>query len=95
MLVGENPRPCSGSGCHIDERTSGVNLSNYAQVTNSVGIQYNGPVVIPEDGVNSPLVDKLVAQPRIGLQMPLGRTPLSNDQIAAIRTWIDEGAENN
>lgn len=47
--------------------------------------------IIPGDAANSPLVQYIEGrrQPR----MPYGRTPLSADDIALIRQWIDEGAK--
>lgn len=87
---------CGGSGCHLgNDQTSGVNLSTYQQVISSVGEGYNGPIVIAGDGANSPLVDKLGSRPRLGSRMPDGRAALSTTQIALIRTWIDEGAQDN
>ena len=86
---------CSGSGCHIGSQTSGVNLTTYSSIINSVGLQYNGRIVIPGNAANSPIINKVLSQPTNGSRMPLGRTPLSGNQITIIRTWIDEGAENN
>ncbi len=87
---------CGGSGCHLgNDQTSGVNLSTYQQVIGSIGEGYNGPIVISGDGANSPLVDKLGSRPRLGSRMPDGRAALSTTQIALIRTWIDEGAQDN
>lgn len=86
---------CGGAGCHIDQTTNGVNLSSYDQVISSVGLQYNQRIVIPGDGAGSPLVDKLGPRPEFGTRMPQNAAPLSNDQIALIRAWIDEGALDN
>ena len=86
---------CGGAGCHIDESTNGVELSNYEQVMNSIGVQYGEAIVEPGDADASPLVDKIEANPQFGARMPAGRAPLSGDEIARIRTWIDDGAENN
>jgi hypothetical protein len=85
---------CSGSGCHIGGQTSGVELTTYSSIINSVGQQYNGRVIVPGDAANSPLINKILSQPRNGARMPLGRTPLTGNQISIIRTWIDDGAKN-
>ncbi len=87
---------CGGSGCHLgNDRTSGVNLSTYQQVTTSIGEGYNGPIVRAGDGAGSPIIDKIGSRPQVGSRMPLGRAALSTTQIATIRTWIDEGALDN
>lgn len=82
-------------GCHVGERTSGVALGSYEQVTTSVGEQYGERVVATGDAGASPLIDKIGPSPRFGERMPLGRGALAQDQIAVIRTWIDDGALDN
>lgn len=87
---------CGGSGCHLgNDQTSGVNLSTYERIINSIGEGYNGPIVIAGDGANSPIIDKLGSRPRLGSRMPDGGAALSSTQISLIRTWIDEGALDN
>ena len=86
---------CTGSGCHIGERTSGVRLDSYDNVTNSVGDQYGELVVQPNDADGSPLVDKIEPNPQFGVRMPKGRSALSDEQIQLIRDWINDGAPNN
>lgn len=86
---------CGGFGCHIGEATNGVNLTTYADVMASVGLQYGGPIVVAGNGAGSPLVDKIGPNPTHGSRMPLTSEPFSATQINIIRTWIDEGAENN
>lgn len=86
---------CGGSGCHVGQRTSGVELTNYDRIMTSVGDQYGRAIVVPHDAANSPLVDKIRPQPDVGLRMPFGRAPLTADQIARIEAWIEEGARNN
>lgn len=86
---------CGGFGCHVGESTNGVEVTNYAQVMTSQALQYGGPLVIPGNGAESPLVDKLGPNPQFPSRMPLGRAPLTATQISLIRTWIDEGAQDN
>ncbi len=86
---------CGGVGCHIGETTNGVNLSTYSAAIGSRGLQYGGPVIVPGDGAGSPLVDKVGPSPSEGSRMPLGLGALSASQVETIRTWIDDGAENN
>jgi len=86
---------CSGVGCHIGGTQNGVNLSGYAQVIASTGVQYGGKIVVPGNADASPIVDKISANPEFGARMPQGRSPLSASKIQLIRTWIDEGALDN
>jgi len=86
---------CGGSGCHIGERTSGVRLDSYDNVTTSVGDQYGELVVQPNDADGSPLVDKIEANPQFGVRMPRNGSALSDEQIQLIRDWINDGAPNN
>lgn len=87
---------CGGSDCHIGESTSGVQLNSYENVMNSEGDQYGGPIVVPGDAAASPLMDKISSDdPENGVRMPSGGPPLSDDEIALIRNWINNGAENN
>lgn len=86
---------CGGSGCHIGERTNGVRLDSYANVTGSEGTQYGGPIVVAGEPDNSPIVDKIEANPENGARMPLNGSPLTDEQINLVRDWIAEGAQNN
>lgn len=86
---------CGGVGCHVGESTNGVDLSTYSRTMNSVGLQYAGPIVIAGNAAGSPLVDKIEASPTQGSRMPLGASALSASQVEVIKTWIDDGAENN
>ena len=76
--------------CHGS--SSGVDLSSYNAVMSSVGDQYEKRIVIEGEPDQSPLVDKIEPNPEFVAQMPLGNSPLSNDEISLIRTWIEEGA---
>jgi len=81
--------------CHISQTTNGVRLNNYNNVINSSGTQYGENIVIPTEPENSPLIDKIEPNPQFGARMPQGGPFLSEGQIQAIRTWIEEGAEDN
>ena len=86
-------RSCGGAGCHINEQTSGVDLSSYESLVASVGDQYGGPVVIPGNPDDSPLIDKIQSDlPRFGLRMPRVGDPLDAADIATLRAWIRDGA---
>lgn len=84
------------ASCHVGSRTSGVRLDSYDSVIGSVGEQYGEEVVQPGNAAGSPLVDKIESSnPEHGERMPQGQSPLSADQIALIKEWINDGAENN
>jgi hypothetical protein len=48
--------------------------------------------VEPGNPDDSYVVQKVEGTAAVGGQMPLGRTPLTAEQIALIRQWISEGA---
>lgn len=73
---------------------SGVNLANYAAAMASRGTQYNALIVKSGNADESALYDKLLASPRFGSRMPQG-SPLTAQQIANVRAWINAGAPNN
>ena len=84
---------CGGGGCHINQATSGVNLTSYETLMNSVGVQYGGPVVIPGDPSQSPLIDKvMMPSPEHGSRMPRGAEPLEEQEIDMLLDWIGDGA---
>jgi hypothetical protein len=86
-------RSCGGSGCHLGERTSGVEMTTYEALMASVGDQYGRPVVVPGDPDGSPLIDKVAnVAPAFGLREPNGGEPLGAGDIAILRRWIAEGA---
>lgn len=51
-----------------------------------------GPAIVPGKGSDSLLVRKLRGVGIEGQRMPLGQAPLSDEQIAMIAAWIDQGA---
>ena len=87
---------CGGSACHTNGGAAfGVDLSNYAATMASRGSQYSGATVVPGNPDSSPLVDKIEPNPTHGSRMPLGRAALNATQIQKIRTWIQNGANND
>lgn len=95
-------RSCTG-GCHelggTGDLQSGLLLSqalSYDELLDATASK-NGPQVIPGDPANSLIIWKLEGKDSSGRdvfgdQMPLGRLPLSHEEIQAIKTWISEGA---
>ncbi len=86
---------CGGSACHTNGgNANNVNLASYQTAINSIGQQYGSLVIVPDSSDISPLSDKLNSNPEFGSKMPIGRS-ISAQEIAEIRTWIDQGAQNN
>lgn len=80
--------------CHGPGGQSGVSLVDYDAVMNSVGNQYGENIVQPEEPDESPIVDKIESDnPEYGVRMPQGGPYLDDDEIEAIREWIEEGAK--
>lgn len=81
---------CGGGQCHIQQSTSGVQLQTREAVLNSIGSQYDAPIVDPGDASRSasPLVDKILPDPTHGQRMPLNDSPLDEEEISTIRSWI-------
>ena len=81
---------CAFSSCHGTASQAGLNLESpsYNKLMN-----HQPRLVVATEGNNSLLVQRLDG--RVQPQMPLGRTPLSQNQIDGIKKWINEGAVNN
>lgn len=80
---------CSGNLCHIPctpGNGGGLCLVSYAELMSE-------GVVSPGDAQNSILTQYLDGR-RIP-RMPYGQLPLPDSMITRIRTWIDEGAQDN
>jgi hypothetical protein len=82
-------------GCHNteDEGPSGLYLDNYKEMMK--GDSKHGPVIKPENGEESIFIMKLRGTAKFGKQMPRGKTPLDDETIQMISSWIDQGAKNN
>ena len=81
---------CSGAFCHSP---CGPNNAHEFCLASHSSILGHESVVTPGDAQNSLLVKHI--EGRETPRMPYGRLPLSDSLIQVIRTWIDEGAQNN
>jgi hypothetical protein len=83
---------CAFVGCHGADtyNANGFSLDSYAHLM-------FGPrrPVLPGDPENSVLVWRIEGRAGTGPRMPLNRMPLNDNQIRGMRTWIQEGAQNN
>ena len=90
--------------CHAEENFNPSELSLDSYELLMAGGRH-GDAVLPGNGAESPLVQKLRPNPPFGDPMPLdmrkkrGRKPtvkpLSEEEIQLIATWIDQGARDN
>ncbi len=74
--------------CHGSSRKEeGLDLRSYAAV---MAGSRNGPVVVPGDANNSPLVELVVTG-----KMPKRGTKLTPEQVQILIDWVNQGAMNN
>ncbi len=92
---------CAISGCHTGSNPpQGMNLSSgqaFSNIVNAASMQVPTLKRInPGNPEQSYLYQKILGGPAIMFsRMPLGRDPLSDDQIRIIMEWIGGGALNN
>jgi hypothetical protein len=74
--------------CHSqDKRKGGLSLANYGDVLDG---GKDGAVVRPGNSARSMMIARVKGE--LGDRMPLDELPLSDEQIALLQRWIDEGA---
>jgi hypothetical protein len=89
--------------CHVGgETAAGLDLEDGAAYDDTVGafsFQVDMNQIEPGDPARSYLFHKVSGTQLdvdgTGGQMPLGRPPLSADELATLRLWIEQGAPNN
>jgi cytochrome c553 len=54
-----------------------------------------GPVIDPGSAISSSLYLLVAGKTDSSIRMPHGRSPLSDEEVAAIEKWIDQGAKDN
>jgi len=88
---------CATSGCHNGTASPlGLNLVEgkaYNKLVNKPSNQVDGLQLVESSNIEaSYLVHKLEGTQGGGAQMPLGKPPLSTEEIQLIKTWISDGA---
>jgi hypothetical protein len=90
---------CGGgkSGCHVTGSSAGLEMPDaraaYDHLVGVASMKCAGQMrVVPGDADASVLVQALEGSATCVKAMPLGRDPLSADEIETIRAWIDSGA---
>ncbi|MFZ3043160.1 MAG: c-type cytochrome domain-containing protein [Thiobacillus sp.] len=81
--------------CHVagneGYKKSGLRLDNYEMLMK--GTKF-GPVIVPGSSVGSTLYRLVAGQADPSIRMPHGKAALSDEDVATIAAWIDQGAKN-
>lgn len=91
---------CATSGCHAGASPAqGMNLSDGQAFSNIVNVA-SAEVpslnrILPNDTINSYLIQKVQGTAAVGSRMPLGGTALSAAQIQLLTDWVNDGASDN
>jgi hypothetical protein len=84
---------CHTSPAGEGYRVSGLNMESYQ--TLMAGTDY-GPVIIPGSSKGSILNMLVEGRADASMRMPHNRDkPLSDDEIAVLRLWVNQGAQDN
>ena len=94
---------CATASCHnLATQQLGLNLQAGFAYDEIVGVEspssHDMPYIQPLDADNSWLVRMIQADPARRFfteRMPLGRAPLTDNQIATIVNWVNAGAPRN
>ena len=71
---------------------SGLRLDSYESLM--AGTKF-GPVIKPGSAISSSLYLLIAGKADQSIRMPHNRAPLSNESVAVIKNWIDQGAKDN
>jgi hypothetical protein len=81
---------CTNAGCHDDAtRAAGLSLTSWANTTADPSVVARGE---PD---NSKLVWAITGNAAVSPMPPISYPPMTANQINGVKTWIDEGAQNN
>jgi hypothetical protein len=98
-LISDNCSPC-----HTEGSSGSLDMSSQANAYDSLVDQAAaGPAcgdsnlvrAVPGDAEASLIIQKLEGTADCGARMPRNRAPLSEEQIAVFRSWIDAGANDD
>ena len=86
--------------CHSGAAaTAGLDLSSGNAYANTVNVDskqdLTKKLILPSDADNSYIVIKVEGRQTIGDRMPSGTGDLSANEIQTLKTWTNEGAQNN
>lgn len=71
---------------------SGLLMSSYDDLMK--GTRF-GAIIKPGDALTSALIMLVEGRADPSIRMPHQKEPLSKDQIALLRSWVEQGAKNN
>lgn len=90
-ILNKNCMECHAQG-KKGEKKSGLNMETYAQLM--TGTRF-GPVIVPGNSISSTLVRLIDQKADAKINMPHEKGKIPENDIALIKTWINEGAKNN
>ena len=90
-ILAQSCLECHAAGGAGAEK-SGLVLSSYEDLMK--GTRF-GPIVKSGDTLTSVLIMLVEGRADPSIRMPHQKEPLSKDQIALLRQWVEQGAKNN
>ena len=90
-LIDKNCTECHSAGKEGME-ASGFGTVDYESIMK--GTKY-GPVIFPGNAISSSFYRLIAGKVDPSIRMPHGKEPISEENIAKVETWIDQGAKNN
>jgi len=84
--------------CHVEGgmgyEKNGLNMTSYESLMK--GTKF-GPVIEPGSAVSSTLARLISGEADPSLKMPhgAGNQPLTESEVATIKAWVNQGAQNN
>lgn len=90
-ILAKNCLECHSTGGTGAEK-SGLVVSSYEDLMK--GTRF-GAIVKPGDALTSALIMLVEGRADPSIRMPHHKEPLSKDQIALLRSWVEQGAKNN
>ncbi len=90
-ILAKNCLECHATGGAGAEK-SGLLMSSYDDLMK--GTRF-GAIVKPGDGLTSALIMLVEGRVDPSIRMPHHKEPLSKNQIALLRAWVEQGAKNN
>ncbi|MGF1613210.1 MAG: c-type cytochrome domain-containing protein [Gammaproteobacteria bacterium] len=82
--------------CHVAGAAgyegSGFSMESYEDLM--TGTKF-GAVIKPGDSFTSALIMLVEGRADPSIQMPHGKEPLTEEQITALKAWVDQGAKDN
>ena len=81
------------AGCHTNDKEgvvkSGFSVASYETIMKGTRL---GPVIVAGSSESSTLYRMVAGETDPKIHMPHGGDALGDEQVATIRTWIDQGA---